>query len=197
MLEQYITIILVAVVLGLDAFSLSMGMGLKGVTRSFELKFSSTVGVLHIIMPLIGLSLGLAAGRLLGIWAGRVGALILAYIGLDLLLKGYKQLRPRTYQFSDRKAIMASMEGEQQTASDWWSILVLAVSVSIDALTVGFGLGTLRVPILLTVVIMGVTAAAMTMAGFWGGRIFSRLAGSYAQIAGGLILLALAVKLVV
>jgi putative Mn2+ efflux pump MntP len=39
MVEQYTTIILVAVVLGLDAFSLSMGMGLKGVTRRFEIKF--------------------------------------------------------------------------------------------------------------------------------------------------------------
>ena len=54
MVEQYTTIILVAVVLGLDAFSLSMGMGLKGVTRRFEIKFASTVGILHIVMPLIG-----------------------------------------------------------------------------------------------------------------------------------------------
>ena len=74
---------------------------------------------------------------------------------------------------------------------------MLAVSVSIDALTVGFGLGTLRVPILLTVVIMGATAAVMTIAGFIGGRIFSRLVGSYAQIIGGMILLGLAVRLVV
>ena len=73
---------------------------------------------------------------------------------------------------------------------------MLAVSVSIDALTVGFGLGTLRVPIFFTVVLMGATAAVMTMAGFMGGKVFSRLVGSYAQIFGGIILLALAVKLV-
>ena len=66
MIEQYITIILVAVVLGLDAFSLSMGMGLKGVARDFAVKFVATVGILHIIMPLIGLNVGLAVGQFLG-----------------------------------------------------------------------------------------------------------------------------------
>lgn len=197
MFEPYTTIVLVAIVLGLDAFSLSMGMGLKGVTRSFELKFASTVGVLHVLMPLIGLSLGVAVGRFLGVWAARVGAAILAYIALDLLIKGYRQIKPRAFKFSERQAILSSAEGEERTASDWWSILVLAVSVSIDALTVGFGLGTLRVPIFLTVIIMGATAASMTIAGFIGGRIFSRLVGSYAQIAGGIILLALAIKLVI
>lgn len=197
MFEQYITIVLVAVVLGLDAFSLSMGMGLKGVTRNFEVKFAASVGVLHVIMPLIGLNLGVAAGRFLGVWAARVGAVILAYIAVDLLMKGYRQMRPRSYKFNESAELFGSGEQEIKMASDWGSILVLAVSVSIDALTVGFGLGTFRVPIFMTVVLMGFTAAAMTLIGFLGGRVFSRLIGSYAQIAGGVILLALAVKLVV
>ena len=196
MIEQYITIILVAVVLGLDAFSLSMGMGLKGVARDFAVKFVATVGILHIIMPLIGLNVGLAVGQFLGIWAARVGALILAYIAVDLLLKGYRELRPQTYKFKESKQVLFSGEENGSKSSEWGSIIVLAVSVSIDALTVGFGLGTLRVPIFFTVVLMGATAAVMTMAGFMGGKVFSRLVGSYAQIFGGIILLALAVKLV-
>lgn len=196
MIEQYLTIILVAVVLGLDAFSLSLGMGLKGVTRSFETKFVSTVGILHVIMPLIGLSLGAAAGRFLGVWAARVGALVLAYIALDLLLKGYRRLRPKAYKFKEARQILSHQEAEPNFSSDWWSIILLGVSVSIDALTVGFGLGTLRVPVLFTVILMGATAAIMTIAGFTGGRIFGRLAGSYAQLAGGVILMALAIKLV-
>ncbi|HOB11530.1 MAG TPA: manganese efflux pump [Syntrophomonadaceae bacterium] len=194
MIEQYITIILVAIVLGLDAFSLSLGMGLKGVTRSFETKFVSTVGILHVIMPLIGLGLGAAVGRFLGVWAARVGALVLAYIALDLLLKGYRQLRPRAYKFSEAQRLLSLQTSKRNFSSDWWSIIVLGVSVSIDALTVGFGLGTLRVPVFFTVILMGATAAIMTVAGFAGGRVFGRLAGSYAQLVGGVILMALAIK---
>lgn len=196
MVEQYTTIILVAIVLGLDAFSLSLGMGLKGVSRSFEIKFVSTVGILHVAMPLIGLNLGAAVGRFLGVWAARVGALILAYIALDLLLKGYRQTRKISYKFNEAQQYFSSQNDRSSHPSDWWSIIVLAISVSIDALTVGFGLGTLRVPVFFTVILMGVTAAIMTMSGFIGGRIFSRLVGSYAQIAGGVILLVLAIRLV-
>ncbi|MGS0745479.1 manganese efflux pump MntP [Syntrophomonas erecta subsp. sporosyntropha] len=191
MLEQYLTIVLVAIVLGLDAFSLSMGMGLRGVTSSYGIKFTGIVGLLHVLMPLLGLKLGMAVGKILGVWAGRVGAVVLAYIAVDLLIKGYRETRTTTYRLSEKKAIISV------PAADWWSILVLAVSVSIDALTVGFGLGTLRVPILITVILMGTTAGTMTWLGFLGGRIFSRMIGSYAQMAGGIVLLALAVKLVV
>jgi len=196
MVEQYTTIILVAFVLGLDAFSLSLGMGLKGVTRSFETRFVFTVGILHVMMPLLGLGLGTAAGFFLGVWAAWAGAMVLAYIALDLLLKGYRQMKPKAYKFREARQFLSRQEVNLSPAADWWSIIVLGVSVSIDALTVGFGLGTLRVPVFFTVILMGATAAILTTAGFTGGKIFGRLAGSYAQVTGGIILMALAVKMV-
>ncbi|MDD3853257.1 MAG: manganese efflux pump [Syntrophomonadaceae bacterium] len=196
MYEQLITIILVALVLGLDAFSLSMGMGLKGVTRDYEVRFAFTVAVLHVIMPLVGLGLGMAAGKFLGVWAARVGALVLAYIASDLLIKGYRELQVQTLPIRKNSLSFSREASLQHSAAGWGSILILAVSVSIDALTVGFGLGTLKVPVLTTVIMVGITAGAMTLTGFYAGKVFSRVIGSYAQLAGGIILLALAVKLI-
>ncbi len=195
MYEQMATILLVAVVLGMDAFSLSMGMGLQGVTRKYEVKFIVIVAVLHVIMPLLGLSLGLAVGKLLGVWAACIGALILAYIGIDFLRKGYGEIKTQTYSFKD--GLTALQPDKKPDSDDWWTIILLGVSVSMDALTVGFSLGTLRMPIIVTVVIMGLMAGAMTLLGFIGGRVFSRIVGSYAQIMGGIILLVLAIKLVI
>ena len=60
MIEILVTIIVVAIVLGMDALSLAMGMGLRGVSRNYEMRFVLTVGILHVLMPLLGLSLGLA-----------------------------------------------------------------------------------------------------------------------------------------
>lgn len=194
MYEQLTTIVLVAVVLGMDAFSLSLGMGLQGVTRKYEAKFIAIVAALHVIMPLIGLSLGLAIGKILGIWAARIGAIILAYIGIDFLRTGYRELKPDTYSFKEGQEIVKA--NQKPMADDWWTLILLGVSVSMDALTVGFSLGTLQMPIAITVVIMGFIAGIMTLLGFVGGRIFSRIVGSYAQIIGGIILLFLAVKLV-
>lgn len=190
---EAITIILVAIVLGADSFSLALGMALRGVSRSYELRFSGVVGIFHIFMPLIGLSLGLAAGRLLGVWAARAGALVLVWLGADMLLKGYRSYRPRSYKFREGRQMMASDQSVNREG--WPAILLLATSVSIDALTVGFSLGTVKMPIFLTVVIMGATAGSMTLLGFKGGKFFGRLMGSYAQMIGGTVLVLLALKM--
>ncbi|NLW91851.1 MAG: manganese efflux pump [Syntrophomonadaceae bacterium] len=192
MSNQLLTIILVALVLGLDAFSLSMGMGVKGVSRRYEITFSTTVGVFHIIMPLIGLEAGLALGKLLGVWAGRVGALVLLYIAYEFITKGYREIRPRSVKFSEGHKLFSGVKLPRQ---GWLGIIIMGLSVSMDALTVGFSLGTFKMPLFLTVLIMGATAGVMTALGFTGGRFFGRLLGSYAQITGGIVLLLLAVKL--
>lgn len=189
-----LTIVLVAVVLGADSFSLALGMALRGVSPAYEYKFSFTVGIFHVIMPLIGLNVGLAVGNLLGVWAARAGALVLVWLGIDMLLKGYRSSRPLSYKFSQGKEMMA--ENRKFGQEGWIAILLLATSVSIDALTVGFSLGTFKMPILLTVIIMGIIAGSMTLLGFKGGKLFGRLMGSYAQMAGGTVLVLLALKMV-
>ena len=192
-MEQLLTIILIAVVLGLDAFSLSLGLGLQGRSRGYGMRFSAMVGIFHIIMPLVGLNLGLAAGKFLGVWASRLGAVILAYIAVDFIIKGYRESRSQSYTFKEGKSIIAQPNDSYR--ENWGNMLLLGISVSIDALTVGFSLGTFKMPVFITVIIMGMVAAIMTLLGFLGGRMFSRLVGSYAQMAGGIVLAALAVKL--
>jgi len=192
-MEQLLTIILIAVVLGLDAFSLSLGLGLQGRSRGYGMRFSAMVGIFHIIMPLVGLNLGLAAGKFLGIWASRLGAVILAYIAVDFIIKGYRESRSHSYTFKEGKSIITQPNDSYR--ENWGNMLLLGISVSIDALTVGFSLGTFKMPVFITVIIMGMVAAIMTLLGFVGGRMFSRLVGSYAQMAGGIVLAALAVKL--
>jgi len=190
---ELLTVLLVAIVLGADAFSLSMGMGLRGVSRRYEIRFSSMVALFHVFMPLLGLSIGMAAGKYLGIWAGRIGAVVLAYIGIEMLMKAWREIKPHSIPFKEARESMGQSRFE--TGDRWASLILLTVSVSIDALTVGFSLGTIKAPILTTVLIMGAVAGIMTMLGFKGGKIFSRMVGSYSQGIGGLVLLALAVKM--
>lgn len=191
MTNQIIAIVMVAIVLGVDAMSLSMGMGLRGASRTYERRFSLMVGVFHVLMPLIGLSLGIVAGKFLGIWAGRVGALILLLIGLDMLYEAYRNTRLQSVSFEE----VDEMLDEPPASGRWWDMTILSTTVSLDALTVGFSLGTLQMPILYTVLIMGLTAALMTYIGFRTGRLLGRLVGNYAEMIGGLVLIALAVKL--
>lgn len=190
-----LTVLLVAIVLGADAFSLSMGMGLKGVSRRYEIRFSSLVALFHVLMPLLGLNLGLLAGKYWGSWAGRAGAVVLAYIGLEMLWKAYCELRPRSFVLSQARKILTK---ENTNINEGWiSLLLPTISVSIDALTVGFSLGTIKAPVLTTISILGLIAGSMTMVGFKAGKIFSRLIGSYSQAIGGLVLVALAIKMAI
>jgi putative Mn2+ efflux pump MntP len=181
---------IIALVLGMDAFSLALGLGLKGVSYRYELKLSALVALFHVLMPLIGLYLGVVIGKFLGVWAQRLGAVILVYIGVSFLLRGYQEIRPRVYSFRE-PAVWRSPTGPEAYGNIW----LLSCSVSVDALSVGFGLGTFQMPLLLTVLTMGAIAGILTWFGFLGGRLFSRMVGSYAQIVGGLVLIALAVKL--
>ena len=68
-------------------------------------------------------------------------------------------------------------------------LVVLAGSVSLDALSVGFGLGTMGVNLWLTVAFFGTAAGLMTAAGFLFGKRLGRWLGSKADFVGAIILL--------
>ncbi len=183
----------VAVALGLDAFSVALGLGLSGVSRYYRTRFIGTVALLHVAMPLLGLYLGLAAGNFMGKWAAIAGALVLAYIGFQMIREGLQSYHT-TAKFSEARKKLFANEPEINLGG-WSSVLVLGLSVSVDALAVGFGLGTARVPILYTVVTTGIVAGVMTGAGWLGGKYFSDLVGKRAQAAGGILLIAMAIKM--
>ncbi|TDA69756.1 MAG: manganese efflux pump [Clostridia bacterium] len=191
---QLLEVIGVAVALGTDAFSLAVGLGLGGVRRLRALRFSFTVCLFHVFMPLVGLMLGSYVSRRVGAWAGVAGGLVLVGIGLGMLVEGLRSQgqggrgRPVTGNGSDLPVQAGGM------LDKFWGNMSMAGSVSLDALSVGFGLGTVEVNLGLTVLIMGVVAGTMTAAGFLFGRQAGRLAGRRAQMLGGLVLLAVGTK---
>ena len=82
-----------------------------------------------------------------------------------------------------------------QVVSGLGGMLVMAGSVSLDALTVGFGLGTLQVNLVLTVLIMGAVAGIMTLTGFLLGKKMGPWLGEKAQILGGVILIIIGIEM--
>ena len=74
-------------------------------------------------------------------------------------------------------------------------LLTLAVATSIDALAVGLSFAFLNVNIGLASVTIGVTAFAVTGSGFYIGRKVSGLIGKWAEIAGGIILIGIGLKI--
>ncbi|MGC7846550.1 manganese efflux pump MntP family protein [Desulforudis sp. 1088] len=174
-----LTLFLLAVALGTDAFSLSLGLALTGIGRKQALALVLVVLVFHIAFPVFGWWGGELLGTIAGRTAAYIGAAILIYLGLRMTIGTLRRHRE-----------------EPVRINGVWSIIVLAASVSMDALSVGFTLGAIGAQLALAAGVIGMVAGTMTAAGLFLGRSIYRHVGSRAQFAGGLILLGVGVKLV-
>jgi putative Mn2+ efflux pump MntP len=150
-----ITLIALAIALGTDAFSLCVGIGLAGVNRRQIVILSVTVLVFHVAMPVLGWFAGELAGGLLGRAAAVAGAMLLIYLGIKMIRETWPRNREQ-----DPVRVNLNTSG----------VLLLGASVSMDALSVGFTLGTQKADLLLTAGVIGVVAGLMTFAGLVFGR---------------------------
>ncbi|MHB8986989.1 MAG: manganese efflux pump, partial [Eubacteriales bacterium] len=116
----------------------------------------------------------------IGRTAAFAGALLLVCLGIRMVWMAVK-----VNNESDSKIVRFNT----------WGLLILGASVSMDALSVGFTLGAVKSNLLFTAAVIGVVAGAMTFAGLVFGRFIGNLAGTRAQVLGGLILVGIGVRL--
>lgn len=191
---SYFSVLLISIALGIDAFSVAISIGLAGIRRKEFILVSLIVTIFHIMMPLVGLSLGTYLGNLAGPLANVIGAVVLITIGSSTAWGSIKEIRntERTIN-NDSKT---KNKGIVNIASPI-SMVLMAASVSLDALTVGFGLGTMQVDLLVTVLTMGVVAGIMTAGGLYFGKRLNVTFGEKAEILGGVILVLIGIKFLV
>ena len=78
-----------------------------------------------------------------------------------------------------------------------WALLLLSVATSIDALAVGLSLALIEVSIWLPAVVIGVVAAILSAVGAVFGSRLGRRFGVWAERFGGVVLIAIGIKIVV
>lgn len=177
---QLISILFMAAALGLDALSMGIGIGMKGIRKLHILAISALVAVFHMIMPLAGMAAGGFAGKLLGQAATLCGGVLLILLGAHMLYN--------------------TLKGEDAPAMNYstlWGMVVYAFSVSIDSLSVGVSLGMFAGDPLLTAVVFGITAGIMSIAGLLMGSRVGSWIGHYGEALGGMILLAFGIRFLI
>ncbi|OEF99846.1 hypothetical protein BHF71_01335 [Vulcanibacillus modesticaldus] len=178
---QIITFVMMGIALGMDAFSLGIGIGTQRLSWKQIARISITIGVFHVFMPLIGIVIGYYFTNFIGNIATSTGGIILIIIGANM--------------------IWSSIIGEEKQIISYSSIigvLLLAFSVSIDALSVGFTLGLFSVSVLWFVVLLfGFAGFVMSALGLSLGRKIGDWAGDYGEVFGGIILLVFGIKFLV
>jgi putative Mn2+ efflux pump MntP len=170
---QMLTILVMAVALGMDAFSLGIGIGLKGVRLRDVVNLSTIIAVFHVLMPLAGMITGQYVSGLLGGIATSVAGALLLLLGAHMV---YSSLRGESVDSIDHRTV--------------WGMLVFAFSVSIDSFSVGVSLGMFSAHVLFTVLMFGLFGGMMSVFGLMLGRKASRSLGGYGEALGGVILFA-------
>jgi len=173
---QFLTLLIVAFALGMDAFSLSVGIGMVGIRMRDVVKVSVTIGLFHIGMPLVGIFIGLYLSDLVGDIAVLIGGSVLMVIGIHMLWSGFRS--------NERSILHTHTLG----------LFLFAFSVSVDALTVGFSFGLLDVNQVLAVCLFGLMGTLLTGLGLLLGRSVGGWLGEYSEVLGGIILFAFGLK---
>jgi len=172
--------LVVAICLGMDAFSVALGVGSKGATARQTFRLSFHFGLFQFLMPLIGWLAGRSAVGVVQAYDHWVAFGILLAVGLHVIVESFAREKETT---------------DKHDPTRGWSLVGLSVATSIDALAVGVGLGILGRQLFWSAVAIGVVAAAMTLAGLQSGRALRVWVGRRMETVGGVVLVGLAFRM--
>lgn len=169
---QWYMLLPLAVALGMDAFSLGVGIGLRGVRLADVLRLGLVVTLFHFLMPMGGMIAGQYVRSLLEDVAKTAAGALLLFLGAHMI---YSAFRGGGGWTIDHRSV--------------WGMLLFALGVSIDSFSVGLSLGMCRTErLLLATLLFGLAGGTMNVAGLLAGRRAARLAGGYGEALGGVIL---------
>ncbi|MCP8967935.1 manganese efflux pump MntP [Ectobacillus ponti] len=166
-----------AIALGLDAFSVSLGMGMIPMRLRQMFYIGIVIGVFHVLMPLAGMMIGKLLSEKFGSIATVAGGLLLIGLGLHI--------------------IYSTLFGEEESKvmPVGFGLLVFAFSVSVDSFSVGLSLGIYGARTWVTILIFGFVSMVMTWTGLLLGRHAQKMLGTYGEVLGGSILVGFGIKL--
>ncbi|MDR2780575.1 MAG: manganese efflux pump MntP family protein [Synergistaceae bacterium] len=175
-----IEILFIAVGLAMDAFAISICIGLTAKGRSFKKALVAGIyfGGSQAVMPLLGYAAG-------SNWAGDISTYDHWVAFAVLLIIGAKMIKG-----SFDKTYSASVSLE------FASMMPLAVATSVDALAVGVSFSFLDVRIIPTALLIGAVTFSLSMSGVKAGNLFGMRYKSKAELAGGVILVLMGLKIV-
>jgi putative Mn2+ efflux pump MntP len=182
-----------AVALGMDAMSVCMGIGVRWHGRGQRIRLATHMGGLQFAMPILGWLIGeKLAGALHSVGAYLAAALVFG-IGVKMLWEAMRT-HPGAVAEEEEHAVEKALHVHPKDPTRGWSLWVLSIATSIDALVVGFSLGLRGHEIWYTSVAIGIAAALMALAGVAVGKRMGRRFGRRAEILGAALLMGIGVS---
>ena len=180
-------LIALAVGLSMDAFAVSIckGLSIETVSNGKAAVVGLYFGLFQMGMPLLGYLLGSRFSVYISSFDHWIAFILLGFIGGKMI----------------KEALSKEEEGEvcptEGIGLELKELLLLAVATSIDALAVGITFAFLNYPIIQAVSIIGILTFVIAVAGVYIGNIFGNRYKKRAELAGGIILVLIGLKILI
>lgn len=178
---EFVTVILIAIGLAMDAFAVSIAKGISVNENKLKsaILLASLFGGFQALMPVIGWLAGLGLEDIIMGVDHWIAFVLLGFIGSKMI---YDSTR--------------SEDGKEEDIT-LFAALTLAVATSIDALMVGLTFAFLETPILIPILIIGVITFALSFVGVIFGSGMGSIFGKKIKILGGLILILIGIRILI
>ncbi|MGE5474164.1 MAG: manganese efflux pump MntP family protein [Ignavibacteriales bacterium] len=172
-------LLIIAIGLSMDAFAVAICKGLSMQKMSYKnaVKTGFFFGGFQALMPLIGYILGTQFKAYITSIDHWIAFALLSLIGFKMI----SESRSEHEKFDDSFSLK--------------NMTVLSIATSIDALAIGITFAFLQVDIVFAVSIIGITTFVLSLIGVKIGNVFGAKFKSKAEIAGGIILIAMGIKI--
>lgn len=176
-----VEILMIAIGVSMDAFAVSIckGLSVRKLRPSYPLSAALWFGGFQALMPLLGYFLGVSFADLVGTVDHWIAFILLGIIGGNMIKDSFA------------KGSACSVDPD----FSFKTMMAMAVATSIDALAVGVSFAFLRVNIWLAVLLIGIITAVFSGVGIVVGNMFGCRFKSKAELAGGIILVAMGCKI--
>lgn len=185
-MQLIITLLLLGVGLAMDAFAVAicMGLSMKKVKTKNAIIVGLFFGGFQAFMPFLGWLLGSQFEQYIVSVDHWIAFGLLGIIGGKMLYEAIKGEEECDHDHSIKEEILDIKE-----------LFILAIATSIDALAVGITFAFLKYPVGMSVTIIGITTFVISVAGVYIGNFFGEKFKKKAEIAGGIILVGIGVKI--
>jgi putative Mn2+ efflux pump MntP len=167
--------------LGLDTFAVALGLGLSGISGRDRLRYGLVFATAEGGMTVAGLVGGYALAAALSGAASYLAAVLLLSVGIYMVWESARGAESAV-EVTDGAGLSPAL-------------VVTALSVSLDELAVGFGLGLLHVPVALAVAYIAAQAFLLTWLGTALGSALAERVAERAELLSGLVLALVALYL--
>lgn len=165
----------------MDAFAVSVckGLSVQKVKPKHYLIVAAYFGGFQALMPLLGYLLGVRFEAMVANVDHWIAFVLLGLIGVNM--------------------VRESRAGEEKLDDSFTvsTMLILAVATSIDALAIGVTFAFLGVNIVEAIILIGITTGIISGVGLKIGNVFGSRYKSKAEMAGGIVLILMGIKILV